>query len=372
MNLARTAALLLMVSLVMPVHAGLGCCEPMDVEISLSQQRELDAAAERRYQKKRDAERAQKLAIEELETQRYQAALIEQQYELSHANQRQRQERRDAELAARIAQQEVEMQRRRDEAEEARRGRQERLDKELAERIARQELETARRTAQAEQQRLLDEVEWKAKQERKDAELAARIAQQELDMQRRRVEAEQRKLLAESERKAKQERDDADLARRIAQQDLVDQRQLQIAADAALAQQLYEEEFRNVRPHTRSKSKSDQAKILNQSVELTNRSVVDGVLLTTALPALIDTNSLGSWLRVNDVLPSSLQVDDALCVVCLSSSQDLKKEQVIKFPCKHVFCRSCVQGLIANKTGNISCPTCRGQVKVSAVKSIIG
>jgi hypothetical protein len=382
MNFVKVSALLLIASTVsMVAWAGYGCCEPMDVEISLSQQRELDAAAERRHQKRRDAERAQRLALEELEAQRYQVAIAEQQYALEQSTQRKRQERRDEDLAQRIAQQELDAQRRLTAAEQQRlldavdrKARQERRDAELAQQLAQQEIDMQRRlaaAAQIEQERMLDEIARKARQERQDADLAQRIAQQEIEAQRRLTTAEQQRLYAEAEKKARQERQDADLARQIAQQDRETQKQIQIASDEVLAQQLYEEELRSARPNTRSQVYSSRTTPAAPAARGATRSV-SGVSLTTAVPTSTDVNSLQNWIRTNDVLPTSMQADDTLCVVCLSSPDDLKKSQLVRLQCKHVFCRPCTQGLVANKAGSVPCPTCRSQSDVAAIKSVVG
>ena len=314
----------------------MGCCGMCrSAEVSESQQQMLDEAAAKRYALQRDADIAYRLAQQDMETQRRRAVAVEQQRLLDDASRKKRQEARDVELARRIAEQELYEQKRR---------------------------------ATEEQQRSFAANAARQRQEQRDAELARRIAQQELDMQATHVVMEQQYLLDEAAGRKRQENRDADLAQRIAQQELAAQRaqqdnakRQQITADAALAQQLQAEEFMAARDKGKKHAHAAPAPMPTKRI----------AGMTSALPGTVNANNLKNWVQSNDIMPKAIAPDDVLCAVCIATAKELEGNQVVKLPCKHVFCRACTRGLVATQAEVLVCPTCRDISEIAGTKALV-
>lgn len=293
-----------------------GMCRAYD-EVSESQQNMLDEAAGKKYAQERDADLAYRLAERELESQRRRAVVAEQQRLLDDTGRRKRQEERDARLAQRIAE---------------------------------QELEAQRQQVVAEQQYLLNEAAARKCQEARDAELAQSIAQQELELQRKKNDT------------LKQ---DAALAQRIAQQELeYSLKRQQIASDAALAQQLQAEEIARARNNNYS-ARNNPTNIIIAQAALARQAI-----MTSALPRPANNNNLKNWTQNNDVIPKDVAPGDTLCVVCISTAQELEGKQLVKLPCKHVFCKSCMTSMVSGQT-SMSCPICRDASDIAVVKALV-
>lgn len=298
--------------------ACMGCCGMCRAsEVSESQQRMLDEAAAKKYAQQRDADLAYRIAQQELDSQRRRAVVAEQQRLLEDANRRKRQEERDAQLAQRIAE---------------------------------QELEAQRQQAVAEQQYLLNEAAARKRQEVRDAELAQRIAQQELELKRKKDDA------------LKQ---DSAMAQRIAQQELeYNAKRQQIASDEALAQQLQAEEI------ARARNNNYSARNNPTNITLGQAALARQAIMTSALPRPANNNNLKNWTQNNDIIPKDVAPGDTLCVVCIATAQELEGKQLVKLPCKHVFCKPCMTAMVAGQT-SMTCPTCRDTSDIAAVKALV-
>lgn len=320
-------------------------------------------------------------------------ALAAQQAQLDEAARRKRQERRDAEYAQKLAEQELADRRARTLAEQyrladeaARRKNQIQRDAELAQRIAEQELADEKARIAREQQYIYNEATKKREQERRDAEYAQRLAAQELAAQKARTAAEQQYLLDQAAKTKRQVDSDAAYAQRLAAQEVASYqnsysreqqrtaqeksaKEAQIASDAMLAQQLYAEELAAAYGNGNKSSSRPTVTTPMATSAVSSVSSRDAAL-TTALPTTMTASALQSWIQTNNIMPSSIDLNDPLCAVCISTADELKGNKVVKLPCKHVFCTQCAASLASGKT-DVSCPTCRDKSGAAAVQRLV-
>jgi hypothetical protein len=188
------------------------------------------------------------------------------------------------------------------------------------------------------EKKLSNEIMRRKKQEEKDNALARLIAQQEVEEQRKQAKDEA------ARRQQKQEKKDAELAAQIAQDELL--------------AKILQEEFSKL---SRSKKKSTNTTLM----------VKEGASITSALPFSMNSSTLKNWAQSNDIMPRTIEVDDALCTVCISTPKELAGNQLIKLVCKHVFCRSCMGSIIKNKKESITCPTCRNKSDIESIKTLV-